>query len=599
MGGIMHRSISAFAVGLFFALAPAARTAAAQPTTSSDQPGGTIAFASLAPRDWDLHRYDGGEAPLTDHPALDYNAAFSPDGKSIAFVSQRDGNMELYVMGADGSGVRRLTDNFALDDHPAWSPDGTRIAFVSTREPAPAGRAWNAIYTMSADGSNVRRLSGPDAADYSPAWSPRGDLVAFASGSGRSGESGIYVMNPDGSGRRLVVENGGWPAFIDGGAAIAFHRPRENRWDVWRVDLDGSGLTRLAQNASMPRSTPDGRKLAVVLHKSPHKQIGIFDVESGSLSEVTSDAADHWNPTISPDGRTVVYHRRTPDKATPNVELWGAPPETRVNMLRLAGAFPAFSPDHKRLALTGAGFARIDVMNVDGSARRTIFKGSSRTLFSTTWSHEPEQIAFGYGVVFGQPGAGVNIMAASPDEGEAKPITSDAGNNGFPSFSPDGKQLVFRSGRDGDKNLYIMDRDGQNVRRLTEGKWTDTMCDWSPKGDWITFASNRDGEFDVWLIRPDGSGLRKLIGGGGRHNHPHFSPDAQWIVFTSQRAGYSAEEVSLPSQPQPYGDLFLVRVDGTGLTRLTHNGFEEGTPAWSPLTEITPSAEGDKGEGNY
>jgi Tol biopolymer transport system component len=201
--------------------------------------------------------------------------------------------------------------------------------------------------------------------------------------------------------------------------------------------------------------------------------------------------------------------------------------------------------------------------------------------------------------VFGQPGAGVNIMVASPDEGKAKELTADAGNNGFPSYSPDGRQLVFRSGRDGDKNLYIMDRDGKNVRRLTQGKWTDTMCDWSPQGDWITFASNRDGEFDVWLIRPDGSGLRKVIGGGGRHNHPHFSPEANWIVFTSQRAGYSAEEVSLPAQPQPYGDLFVVRPDGTGLARLTHNGFEEGTPAWSPLSEITPSAEGESGEGNY
>jgi Tol biopolymer transport system component len=93
--------------------------------------------------------------------------------------------------------------------------------------------------------------------------------------------------------------------------------------------------------------------------------------------------------------------------------------------------------------------------------------------------------------------------------------------------------------------------------------------------------------------------LRKLIGGGGRHNHPHFSPDAKWIVFTSQRAGYSAEEVSLPSQPQPYGDLFLIRTDGSGLVRLTHNGFEEGTPAWSPVREISPSGEGSKSEADY
>lgn len=117
--------------------------------------------------------------------------------------------------------------------------------------------------------------------------------------------------------------------------------------------------------------------------------------------------------------------------------------------------------------------------------------------------------------------------------------------------SPDGERIVFRSGRDGPKNLYIMDRSGENVRRLTHGDWTDTMCDWSPTGEWITFASSRDDNFEIWMIRPDGSGLRKVIGGGGRHNHPHFSPDGTWIVLTSQRAGYSAEEVSLPHQPQP------------------------------------------------
>ncbi len=173
-------------------------------------------------------------------------------------------------------------------------------------------------------------------------------------------------------------------------------------------------------------------------------------------------------------------------------------------------------------------------------------------------------------------------MAIHPDGSGLRRLTRQAGNNGFPAFSPDGKQLVFRSGRGGYKNLYIMNSDGSGWKQLTRGKWTDTMCNWSHTGDWIVFASDRDGDFDIWLIRPDGSGLRKLIGGGGRNNHPHFSPDDQWVVFTSQRAGYSAEEISLPFQFQPYGDLFAIRVDGTGLIRLTHNGFEEGTPAWGP-----------------
>jgi Tol biopolymer transport system component len=293
----------------------------------------------------------------------------------------------------------------------------------------------------------------------------------------------------------------------------------------------------------------------------------------------------------------VVYHRTAPDIAVPNVELWSAPPGTELRLVRLAGAFPAFAPDGKRLALTGGGFATLDVMSLDGSGRKTLYTGKSRGLFSTSWAHTGDQIAFAVGGVFQEPKVGVDLMAIRPDGTGLHNLTQDAGNNGFPAYSPDGKQLVFRSGRGGSKNLYVMNRDGGEVRRLTEGKWTDTMADWSPTGEWIAFASDRGGQFEIWLIKPDGSGLRKLVAGGGRNNHPHFAPDGRWVVFTSKRAGYSAEEVSLPHQPQPYGDLFAVRVDGTGLMRLTHNGFEEGTPACGPAADLKPSRDGRKGGG--
>jgi TolB protein len=77
---------------------------------------------------------DGGDLKrLTDHPKIDMWPAWSPDGKRIAFVSNRDGNYELYLMNADGSEPRNLTNHPATDSSPCWSPDGKRIAFVSTR----------------------------------------------------------------------------------------------------------------------------------------------------------------------------------------------------------------------------------------------------------------------------------------------------------------------------------------------------------------------------------------------------------------------------------------------------------------------------------
>jgi Tol biopolymer transport system component len=588
-------------------LATTGAGAAAPPDGRGDRPPpGAIAFSSLAPRGWDVYLTEvstGRTRRLTDHPALDYNASFSPDGKRVAFVSERDGNLELYTVQADGRGLRRLTHEFALDDHPAWSPDGKRLAFVSTRRPArKVGQAWNGIYVMNADGSGVRRLSG-EAADYSPAWSPKRDLLAFASGSGQTGGTDLFVMKPDGSGRRLVVKNGGWPAFGPGGETLYFHSLRQGRWGIWRVKLDGTGLERVTPadvEAFTPRTSADGKVLVAAVRKDGHRQAALIDPKGGKITMVTKGDADHWNPSVSPDGRFVVYHQVTPGQPVPNVELWGSPPGFRARLARLAGAFPAFAPGGKRLALTGGSFARLDVMNLDGTGRKAIYSGKDRALFSLSWAHTGERIAFSLGGVFQGPEGEVDVATVRPDGTGFKRLTYEKGNNGFPSFSPDGKRIVFRSGRGGSKNLYVMNADGTKVRRLTKGKWTDTMCDWSPAGDRIVFASDRGGDFEVYLIRPDGTGLRKLVSGGGRNNHPHFSPDGRWVVFTSKRAGFSAEEISLPRQPQPYGDLFAVRVDGSGLTRLTHNGFEEGTPAWGPAVPPKLTGEGSKaGAGDY
>jgi Tol biopolymer transport system component len=138
----------------------------------------------------------------------------------------------------------------------------------------------------------------------------------------------------------------------------------------------------------------------------------------------------------------------------PNVERWGAPPGTDLKLLRLMGAFPAFSPDGKRLALVG-DLSRLDQMKTDGSGRETIFAGRYRGLFSTSWAHQDERIAFAVGGVFEGTGAEVDLMTVRPDGSGLRQLTRQTGNNVFPSFSPDGKQLIFRSGRSSNKNLYL------------------------------------------------------------------------------------------------------------------------------------------------
>jgi len=127
---------------------------------------GTIAFESNRDGDQEIFRMgaDGtGPVNLTNNGVFDFDAEWSPDASKILFVSERDGNDELYLMNPDGSGQTRLTDEPSAEDGPAWSPDGARIAFETDRD----GNAE--IYVMDADGSGATNLTNNAAQELHPA----------------------------------------------------------------------------------------------------------------------------------------------------------------------------------------------------------------------------------------------------------------------------------------------------------------------------------------------------------------------------------------------------------------------------------------------
>src|SRR5204863_124934 len=129
------------------------------------------------------------------------NAAWSPDGKTIAFVGDREGKADIYLMNADGSGQHDVTPGAGVDDFPAWLPGGSKISFVRVVH----GKAG--IYVMSADGTD-QRLVLQDAKDFigGYSWSPDGRKLVF--GSARDQAAGeIYVVNADGRGLRRLTKN--------------------------------------------------------------------------------------------------------------------------------------------------------------------------------------------------------------------------------------------------------------------------------------------------------------------------------------------------------------------------------------------------------
>ena len=164
---------------------------------------GKIAFKSVHEGNSEIYVMDPNGAHLrnlTQHPARDFSPDWSPDGKQIAFTSNRSkneeilvGDVDIYVMDASGDNVSNLTNHDAGDWQPDWSPDGQQILFLSDRD------GGINTYVMDADGQNVRRLTNyPPEGEFAdaPAWSPDGKWIAFQWV--RAGGSGIYVMNPNG-----------------------------------------------------------------------------------------------------------------------------------------------------------------------------------------------------------------------------------------------------------------------------------------------------------------------------------------------------------------------------------------------------------------
>ena len=163
----------------------------------------------------------------------------------IAFMSDRDGDHEIYIMNADGSGVLQLTDNDSGDWAPSWSPDGRRIAFYSDRD-----GDWE-IYVMNADGTGVVRLTDNDSADIRQRWSPSGQRIAFSSD--RDGDHEIYIMNADGTGVVQLTDNDDGdrlPTFSPDGNRIAFSSDRDGDYEIYIMNADGTGVVQLTDNSS-------------------------------------------------------------------------------------------------------------------------------------------------------------------------------------------------------------------------------------------------------------------------------------------------------------------------------------------------------------
>ena len=270
-----------------------------------------ITFVSEVDGDAEIYVIDpdSGEAtPLTDNHSSDTDPVWSPDGKQIAYVSDESGDLEINVVDRKGELTSRLTNIPGDDLAPLWSPDGGELAFISNQD----GNAE--VYLMTTDGGRPVRITAEEPDDRMGDWSPDGVWLAFARG-GSSDERGLWLRNPDGVNLvHLTTENDFDPVWSPDGKEIVFVRDLEGNLDLflasrlkdgtWQDEVQLTRLTQHEEDDLAPTWSPNGRVL-MFFRESPGAdgapQLWRVDANGRNLRRAPTPGAasdPSWSPLL-------------------------------------------------------------------------------------------------------------------------------------------------------------------------------------------------------------------------------------------------------------------------------------------------------------
>lgn len=520
-----------------------------------------IIYSSLRPSNWDIFLFASpGGAPrrLTNHPGLDYDAIFTPDGRWTVFTSERRGNPDLYVLDLEQGGEPRLLiDSSSMEDQADISPDGQTLVFVGTRD------GGTDIYSIpfdpmrTQDGADAVNLTRAQGGDFRPAFSPDGSKIAFSSDRDtpvyghpifsftRQREGEIYVMNADGSQQQRLTESPSWdgsPEWSSDGSTIYFYsaRPRvlpgpptspilgqEGGFRIWSMAVDGadpSAVTAEGLEALAPALMPNGR-IAFQTRQGPSDWSIVSVAPDGSDLRRESDAGnDYWVPDFDPASGAMIAHGLGPvsseSQAVDGVLGAGALlasdypagvelPDRIVSlypMRHTTGISPHPMQNENIVTVETPQGTRLVHARFDGTGERELFSvdgigivsGSSDRLFDIKWAADGQSFLYSQGFFAGDESTRADIWIMDADGGSRKNLTSDIDtNDGVAAFSPDGQRIVFRSARTGNFELFMMNRDGSGVQQLTFTDARENFPVFSPSGDEIVFSSDRDSELDA------------------------------------------------------------------------------------------------------
>ena len=531
---------------------------------------------------------------VTTWPGLDIYPSLSPDGSSLAYSSDHEGNFEIYVKPlASGGHEIKVTSDGEQNSEPAWSPDGQYIAYHS--------RNRGGIWVVPALGGSTRRLTEFGS---KPAWSRDGSLIAFQSEAPSDLSSSAYGALPP-STIWSVQARGGQPAQLTqvgtpmgghnspswspDGKRIVFLAYGTSNAEIWSVSAEGRELKRLTTQQLFfdPIYAPDGE--AVYCVGISRNMYGLWRIpvsptsgeRAGEVVEVQSTGPQPIrNLTISADGKKIAYSARSLTS-----DIWSVPlspatndaagqPTPLLQDRSMRKTNPTISPDGKKIALgvwRAGSPGSVWLMDADGKNMSQLTTASLSSgmpswlsndevayvtyrqdsgIFSSTnlkTGTERPLLPLATDVDFahlsrdgkqlaynsGKTGT-INVWKIALDNGEPRQLTFDKELMGWPSWSPDGRLLAFEMKRGDDTHIAIMPSDGGEITQLTFDRGQSWPHSWSPDGDKIAFAGFRNGVWNIWWVSIKDKTQKQLTNFNKLSaylRYPSWSPLGNQIVF--------------------------------------------------------------------
>ncbi len=466
---------------------------------------------------------------------------WSPDGKKVFFSKETDGKT-IYLANSDGSDEIKLPFLVGNND---WSPDGKRIVYQSSEI---SGNSELFVYSLET--GKIENITNNAAFDADPNFSPDGKQIVFVSN--RDGNAEVYLINSDGSDVRRLTNHPAFdnhPVFSPDGTQIAFNSDRENEnSNVYLMRTDGSDIRALTDWQSNESVEPgcwsgDGTQIVFSSDRNGNDDLFIISAEVFQPRLIFADEKSSLQfPSYSPDGKQIVYQAETQNKGG-ELRIFDVVSKQNRVLLKIENAdiAPVFAPNGNWIAFQNRieGNTEICLIKPDGSGVQNLTNNPARDA-SPSFSPDGKQIVFASnrGGDFGT----YDLYAMNTDGGsnQRQIYSNKSGMSVSPVWSPDGKEIVFANdnGRIGNFEIFKVEFEtGQLEKRLTFSPRYDEQPAVSPDGNLIAFVSNADGNSEIYVMNSDGTGLLRITRNEAEDITPRFTSDGKKIIYSNNRSG--------------------------------------------------------------